>query len=196
MTDARPAPRPGGRSARVRSSVLTAAMELLAEAGYDAMELPDVARRAGVHPTTIYRRWGTKARLVGEAILEHETMPLSPTPDTGSLQRDLEQLLADGAALLRSAPVRALIGVLLADAFAPTPEVARARDRFWEAHRAEAAAIIARAAARGELPPSTDPELLIEMLIGPALVRMVLSGRPIDADLARSVAARVVAALG
>ena len=100
-------PRPGGRSARVRAAVLQATLELLAETGYDGAELPEVARRAGVHPTTIYRRWGTKSRLVGEAILER-SRPLSPTPDTGSLRTDLERLLLEGAGLVRTPAVRAL----------------------------------------------------------------------------------------
>src|SRR5688572_33420223 len=91
-----PRPRPGGRSARVRSAVLEATLELLAERGYDGAEVPEVARRAGVHPTTVYRRWGTKSRLVGEALLER-SRPLTPTPDTGSLRPDLGRLLVAGA---------------------------------------------------------------------------------------------------
>jgi hypothetical protein len=78
----------------------------------------------------------------------------------------------------------------------PRHRLGRARDRFWEAHRAEAAKIIARAAARGESSSGTDPDELIELLIGPALVRMIVSGRPLDATFASSVAAHVVAAFG
>src|SRR5688572_31365663 len=92
-------PRPGGRSARVRAAVLAATLELLAERGYEGAELPEIARRAGVHPTTVYRRWDTKAKLVGEALLE-QAATLSPTPDTGALRTDLERLLLDGAALV------------------------------------------------------------------------------------------------
>jgi AcrR family transcriptional regulator len=43
------------------------------------MQVPEIARRAGVHSTTIYRRWGSRSRLVGEALLERGR-PLSPTP--------------------------------------------------------------------------------------------------------------------
>src|SRR5215217_6240650 len=103
MTCQRPSaatrPRPGGRSARVRRAVLEAAAALLGERGYDGLELSDVARAAAVHPTTVYRRWGTKRRLVGELLLERG-QTLSPTPDTGSVVTDLEQLLRDGSAIL------------------------------------------------------------------------------------------------
>ncbi len=130
-------PRPGGRSARVRAAVLGATLALLAERGYEGVELPEVARRAGVHPTTVYRRWGTKAKVVGEALLER-SQTLSPTPDTGALRTDLERLLLDGAALVHTPAVRALFEVLLADSANGSEEVAEARDRFWAAHLDEA----------------------------------------------------------
>ena len=59
--------RPGGRSARVRSAVLAATLEVLVETGYDGMTVDAVAARAGVHKTTVYRRWPTKAALVAAA---------------------------------------------------------------------------------------------------------------------------------
>ena len=54
--------RPGGRSARVRAGVLAAARELVAEQGYEPVSIEQIAARAGVHKTTVYRRWPTKAR--------------------------------------------------------------------------------------------------------------------------------------
>jgi AcrR family transcriptional regulator len=50
--------RPGGRSARVRAAAIAATLAELAETGYSALSLENVARRAGVHKTTLYRRWG------------------------------------------------------------------------------------------------------------------------------------------
>ena len=180
-------PRPGGRSARVRAAVLQATLELLAQTGYNGAELPEVARRAGVHPTTLYRRWGTKSRLVGEALLER-SRPLSPTPDSGSLRTDLERLLLEGAGLVRTPAVRALFEVLLAGSADPSTEVAAARDRFWAAHLEEARGIVERAIARSELPAGTDPAALVDLVIGPALLRLVLMGQDLDpVDLSRIV---------
>jgi AcrR family transcriptional regulator len=187
-------PRPGGRSARVRAAVVEAALELLAERGYDGAELPEVARRAGVHPTTVYRRWGTKSRLVGEALLER-SRPLSPTPDTGSLRTDLEQLLLEGAGLVRTPAVRALFEVLLAGSAGPSPEVAAARDRFWAAHLNEARGIVERAVARSELPAATDPGALVDIVIGPALLRLVLMGQDLEPVELSRIVDRAIAAL-
>lgn len=200
MTQIRPPPeacgrrRPGGRSARVRSAVLTATLELLAEGGFDGVELPEIARRAGVHPTTVYRRWGTKSQLVGEALLER-SRPLSPTPDTGSLRGDLERLLLEGAALVRTPPVRALFEVLLAGSADPSREVVAARDRFWAAHLHEARGIVQRAVTRSELPARTDAAALVDLVIGPALLRLVLMGQDLHAADAAAIVDRATAAL-
>lgn len=178
----------------MRSAVLAAVLELLEERGFDQMELPEVARRAAVHPTTVYRRWGTKARLVGEALLER-ARPLSPTPDTGSLRTDLERLLGEGAALLQTPPVLGLFEVLLGQRTHPSPEVLRARDRFWAAHLEEVRSIVGRALARSEIPPDTDPLALVELVIGPALVRALLMGRGLSPADGEAIVARALAAL-
>ena len=186
--------RPGGRSARVRSAVLAATRDLLAERGFEGTELPEVARRAGVHSTTVYRRWGTKARLVGEALLD-QAATLTPTPDTGALRTDLERLLVDGASLVRTPAVRALFEVLLTESTDPSPEIARARDRFWAAHLDEARTIVERAIARSELPRGTEPTALVELLIGPALLRTMLMGRDLGACDAAEIVTRAISAL-
>src|SRR6266511_5046821 len=83
-----PARRPGGRSARVRSDAIAATLAELAERGYAALSLESIARRAGVHKTTLYRRWGTREELVLEAMLARAGEHIS-VPDTGSLRGDL-----------------------------------------------------------------------------------------------------------
>jgi AcrR family transcriptional regulator len=191
----RPRPRPGGRSARVRSAVLLATAELLAEGGYDNLEVPVVARRAGVHPTTVYRRWPAKAQLVGEALLER-SRPLTPTPDTGSLATDLEQLLFDGVALVHTPAVRALFQMLMSEGADATPDIAAARDRFWAAHHAEAAVIVDRAMRRSELPHGTDPAALIDLVIGPVLLRLLLMGQRLEDGDVAEIVARAITGLG
>lgn len=192
--------RPGGRSARVRAAVLAATLDVLAEHGFDGLELPEVALRAGVHATSIYRRWQSRARLVGEALLERGR-PLSQTPDTGALRTDLEQLLLEGGALLRMPPVQALFEILLTQSEhptptpTPTPEIVRARDRFFNAHLVEAHTIVNRAVARSELPAGADPAALVELVIGPALLRALFMGRSLDAEAVARIARQAASAL-
>ncbi len=174
--------------------MLSATADLITEGGYELVEVSVVARRAGVHPTTIYRRWPTRAQLVGEALLER-SRTLSPTPDTGSLEADLTRLLRDGAALVRTPAVRAMFQVLLVGSTHPTPEVAAARDRFWAAHLIEARAIVARATARSELPAGTDPATLIDLTVGPALLRLLLMGQELGEPEIGAIVVRAVASL-
>jgi AcrR family transcriptional regulator len=178
----------------VRSTVLGATLAVLAERGFDGLALPEVALRAGVNASTVYRRWGSKTRLVGEALLERG-QPLSPTPDTGALHSDLERLLVEGGALLRTPAVRALFEVLLAESGHPVHEIAQARDCFFTAHLAEARAIVERAVARSELPAGTDPGALIELVIGPAPLRSLFMGLELDPPAAAAIVARAEAAL-
>jgi AcrR family transcriptional regulator len=187
--------RPGGRSTRVRNQVLAAALEVLDRRGFEGMELPEVGRRAGVHPTTIYRRWQTKARLVGEALLER-SLPLTPTPDTGSLRGDLEQLLIDGAALVGTPAVRALLEVLLDQGPEAGAELIEARDRFWIAHLREVRSILDRAVARRELIRAPDPIVVIDLLIGPALVRFLLAGSGLATTEREHLVQRAVRVVG
>ncbi|MET0937449.1 MAG: TetR/AcrR family transcriptional regulator [Luteibacter sp.] len=81
-------PRPGGRSARVQAAVHRATTELLALHGRAALTVPTIAARAGVTPSTIYRRWGELADLLADVAFER-MRPDSEPADTGSVAGDL-----------------------------------------------------------------------------------------------------------
>src|SRR5947209_9777507 len=90
----------GGRSARVRAAVLDATLAVLAEEG-DAFSIPHVAARAGVHETSIYRRWGSREALIADAVTSRIGAEI-PVPDTGSLRGDLVTLLENSIRFLGS----------------------------------------------------------------------------------------------
>lgn len=85
----RPMTRPGGRSARVQESVHAAVRALEAEQGRAALTVPLVAARAGVTPSTIYRRWGDLQELLSDVAVER-LRPEAPPADHGALRTDLE----------------------------------------------------------------------------------------------------------
>ncbi len=180
------AQRPGGRAARVRSVVLKTTAEMLAEVGYDEMSVEEVATRAGVHKTTVYRRWSTKSALIADAIRvsSQENVPI---PDTGSLRGDLQALARSVAATIGSTD-GARRSRSLAAAGTMSEELAADMHAFWAERLSASGTVIDRAIARGELPASCDPNLIIETLIGPLWVRLLLTGEPITADLADRVA--------
>src|SRR5262245_29595150 len=80
--------RPGGRTARVRAAVLRAAGDTLARQGFGHLDLAEVAHRARVGKTTVYRRWGTPTGLVADLLADMAEQSL-PRSDTGSLAGDL-----------------------------------------------------------------------------------------------------------
>jgi AcrR family transcriptional regulator len=183
--------RPGGRSARVREAVLAATVEVLAEDGYAGLGVEAVAARAGVHKTTVYRRWPTRAELVADALRERSERYV-PVPDTGTLAGDLRALARAVAANIGSASGAAMARTLVAAA-ATSSEVAETAAEFWDERLRLTGVIVERAIARGELPEGTDPNLVIETVIGPLYVRLLLTGERIDAAFAARAAALVAA---
>ncbi len=177
--------RPGGRAERVRHAVLAAASELLTEVGYDGMSVDAVAARAGVHKTTVYRRWPTKAELVADAAALHSAAAV-PIPDTGTVVGDLQVLAREVVANIGS-EAGARRSRSIAAAAATSDQLAEAMHGFWAHRLAVSSEIVERAIQRGELPPSADANLIIETVIGPLWVRLLLTGEPITDDFADQV---------
>ena len=183
--------RPGGRAARVRDAVLVATAELLAATPYDALRIEDVAVRAGVNKTTVYRRWPDKAALVADAARARSASAV-PVPDTGSLVGDLVafgQAVADNL----SSDIGGRLTRTLVTAAATSAEVADEAPRFLQERLGGASAMIERAVARNEIAPGLDASLLIETLIGPLFVRLLVTGEPITRAVAEQVAVLVAA---
>lgn len=189
---AAPRPRPGGRSARVVADVHAATLALLAEVGYESLQLSDVAKRAQVNKTTVYRRWPTKAALVAD-LLTNFTRAAVATPDTGSLQGDLEQLLRDVVTALANRAVRAVLYGTLTGAD-DSEDVRCAQARFWEERFRLSGAIVDRAVTRGEIPPGTDPRALLETATGPVYFRALFTADAVTPEYLRDTAQRAVRA--
>jgi AcrR family transcriptional regulator len=170
----------------VRSSVLEAALEELATGGVGAFSIEGVAKRAGVHKTTLYRRWGTRENLLLDALLEQGRERV-PIPDTGSLRDDLvaygEAIVASLGLPTTEAAVRAIASI--GDPDAPLAQAAR---RFWSARVELAGAMVERAIARGELPPETDAPVVVEALLGPIYFRLLMSREALDKRFVRDLA--------
>ena len=181
--------RPGGRAERVRSSVLKAVFELLVEEGFERLSIEKVANRAGVHKTTVYRRWSTKAELVLDTARATSRQNV-PIPDTGSFHGDLAELARSVASNIGTEP-RTQIARSIVAASVASEELTSSMHTFWAEGLSVTIPVVERAINRGELPASTDANLIIETLIGPMWVRLLLTGETIDDDLADRVAALV-----
>ena len=161
------------RSDRARTAILDATAELIADVGYRKLSIEAIAARAGVGKATIYRRWKSKAALVAEAI---GTIAVTPdVPDTGSVHGDFEAV--SSAAVDRMAPEAfRVLPRLMADA-GDDPELLEAlKQALLRPRRAAIAEILRRGMARGELRTDLDVDLVSDMLIGPMIARVLMSG--------------------
>lgn len=183
--------RPGGRSARVRAAVLTAARGLLAD-GYAELTVERIAQAAGVNKTSVYRRWTDLEGVLGDLLSEYAS-EVVPIPDTGDLGTDLEEL-----ALLVRGGMTGEPGELITALATSAPRNPRAAQvvRGFLAERFRLAeAVVDHAIARGDLPQGTDARAAIEVLGAPLFLRLLVVDEPLDEEFVRRTAAATTAAL-
>ncbi|GAB2736057.1 TetR/AcrR family transcriptional regulator [Streptomyces bullii] len=168
--------RPGGRTARVRAAVLRAAGDVLAEQGFAHLDLADVARRAEVGKTTVYRRWGSVTGLVADLLADMAEQSLHRT-QTGSVLGDLranadlvQRTLADPR---QGALFRAVIAAAACDA-----RTAEALRRFYDVRIAEWAPCVEEGVVRGELPSGTDAAAVVRAVSAPLYYALLTTGTP------------------
>lgn len=181
-----PIRRPGGRTARVRAAVHRAVLDLLGDHDWDQLSLPLVAQRAGVHPATLYRRWGTVPALLDDVVTE-QLSRASAVPDTGSLRGDLERYAVQAAQ-----DVAGPLGIvfLRAAMLATRSDQARPPHPYMTRRGAQLQEMLDRAAARGETPPTLVE--LLEVVLAPLYFHALFFNRPADADHARTLVGRLL----
>ncbi|NVO16796.1 MAG: TetR/AcrR family transcriptional regulator [Rhodoplanes sp.] len=160
--------RPGGRSARVQTSVHQAVKDLLGEVERSELTIPAVAARAGVTPSTIYRRWGTLQDLLADVAVER-LRPDGEPADTGSARGDLDAWLEQFVDEMASAPGRAMTRDVLACTAGAAPQCSAFTRRQIET-------IAARAAARGE--PAVDIDAVMDHVVAPIVYRIMFDESP------------------
>jgi AcrR family transcriptional regulator len=171
------------RGEHVRQTVLAAAFEELAANGFDGATVAGVAKRSGVHETTVYRRWVTRENLFLAALLERSADAI-PVPDTGSTRRDLLAIVRGIIAYVLSPEGRA---VLRAATLPVDDTYADAREAFWARRLDALSPVVARGIERGDLRADIDARLLLEMLVAPIHGRLLLTGEPVNDDLAEQL---------
>ncbi|AQZ66415.1 Transcriptional regulator, TetR family [[Actinomadura] parvosata subsp. kistnae] len=164
-TRSKPAIRPGGRSARVQQAVHAAVRELEAEQGRAALTVPAIAARAGVTPSTIYRRWGDLHELLSDVAVER-LRPESPPDDHGDLRADLSAWATQFLDEMGSATGRAY----LRDALLGDPDGSNAGQcSAYAADQVEV--VLERARRRGE--PAPGVETVMDHLVAPMIYRIL-----------------------
>lgn len=181
-----------GRGPKVRAAVHAATLAELVDKGYAALTVDNVAQRAGVHKTTVYRRWADRESLVVDALSEHIAADV-PVPDTGAVETDLRELARSLVSTMTSPGGQAVLAAMFSDAVR-LPEIADARRRVFNDRFRRAEPVIARAIERGDLPADADSEEVLKALAAPIYFRLLISTEPVDEATADHAAALALAA--
>ncbi|MFF6997385.1 TetR/AcrR family transcriptional regulator [Streptomyces sp. NPDC008313] len=187
------APRTGRpRSAAADAAILEATRAALVELGWSRLTLGDVATRAGVAKTTLYRRWAGKNELVVDAVaVLFDELEL---PDLGSLAADIEGVVHQFAAILDRPEAKTALMAVVAEATRDAPLRERIRTSIVERQKRLVVEGRARATARGELPEERDADsaartadLIFDVVAGAVVHRTLVSAEPADPEWVRGL---------
>lgn len=176
--------RPGGRSAIVRTKVLSAAAEVILAKGPENVTIPEVAQLAGVAVTSLYRRWGGVNALLLDVAAERLATRW-PLPNEGTIEQDLKIWAVRIASGLNTQDEASFLRTLLLT-WNASPDV---RATALAARVADIETMLQRGSNRGERIPSLDD--IIDHLLAPLYMRSLL-GRPIDEAFASDLVERLL----
>ncbi len=188
MDEQQPARRPGGRSARVRDAVHQAVTDLVAERGYGNFTVGEVAARAGVADTSVYRRWGNLETLLVDVTLARLAQQ-SPIPDTGTLDGDLRAFAANVAREITGPDGPAVPRLIIALSTAG-PAGLQARETFFAQRNGQLQAMLDRAQIRGERPPGILA--ILDHILAPMYIRVLFGLDPVTPAYAGSLVDRLL----
>ncbi|MFV0133568.1 TetR/AcrR family transcriptional regulator [Streptomyces sp. HMX87] len=189
------------RSAAADAAILAATRAALVELGWSKLTLSDVAMRAGVAKTTLYRRWAGKNQLVVDAVAElFDELEL---PDTGSLAADIEGVVLQFAAILARPEAKSGLMAVVAESTRDDALRERIRESIVERQKRLVVQGRARAQARGELPAESDAaeaartaDLVFDVVAGAVVHRTLVSAEPADEEWVRGFTRVLLTGLG
>ena len=149
------------------AAVHQAVVDLVAEDGAEQLTIPAVAARAGVNPTSVYRRWGDLNTLLAD-VATSRLSPHDPPPDRGALRQDLLEWAEATRAHITTPEALALLRCSVGRAATesgPSPRMA--------AREQQLVTLLGRAEARGEPVPTLHQAL--DHLLAPLYFRAILN---------------------
>lgn len=163
--------------------ILEAAIDVLAETGFDGMTIDMVAARAKAGKATIYRRWPSKADLVLDAVacMKAGEIDFERLPDTGTLRGDLVAMIRPRSIEDAERKLRIMAGLF--GMISSSPELAEAAHAaIVEPRVAVNRMFLRRAIDRGEISPDCDVEMLANLTPAMAAFRVLMQKKPVDAE--------------
>jgi len=178
------------RSDEVDKAILRATSELLSERGLDAMTIEDVAARAGVGKSSIYRRWPTKGTLALDAFL-NDFLAQQPPVNDGTLKGDLQEALTLWSSAVVGTPTGRALVALVAEAQHDHVLAQGWIERVMTPVREQHRTMVVRAIERGEIPADSDIDVIMDLLYGAAYHRLLQGHLSITPEFIELVARMV-----
>jgi AcrR family transcriptional regulator len=176
---------PGASLTSREQELLAVTLQVLSETGYDKLTVDQVVARAHASKTTVYRRWPSKAELVGAAFAYRTRGEFGMPPDTGTLRGDL-LALAEMIAGVAGEYGRVIAGILAAGERSPRLRELLAKDLYDE-RRDQVQGVLRRAAARGEIAQQAISDGLWDVLPAYILFRTLIDERPVPPATLRAL---------
>jgi AcrR family transcriptional regulator len=175
------------------ADILDAALDVLAEEGFDGMTIDMVAARAKAGKATLYRRWPSKTELVIDAVacMKNSDLNLDDLPDTGTLRGDLVAMIKPPTIRDAERKLRVMAGLI--SLIARNPELAEAARVAVIAPRAAInRTFLQRAIDRGEISPDVDIAMVSN--ISPSMVtyRTMMLAKPVDREFLISLIDKII----
>ena len=170
------------RGAELEQAIHSAVLDLIGRRGAAAVTMEAVAVAAGTSKPVLYRRWPDSQALVRDTLLQMATTAI-PHTDTGSFRGDMLAMLRGWVTLFTgpTAPVlRAVIAAMTHDEVL----MAAFRNDVIGWRKQEMAEMLTRAVARGEVRPEVPMDILRELAQSVLWHRLLVTGDPVDDDLA------------
>ena len=167
--------RPGGRTAETSDRIAAAVVDLLVEQGAEECTFTNVAEKAGVERSTLYRRYDNRWAMISEALFAFHAVDFA-VDATGDFRADMTDHLHKVAESLESTTGRAMV---VAAAIARV-ERSPAGGQYWRNRREQLQPIVDAAVESGQLRPGIDPDELFAASDGPLFFRLLIACAPID----------------
>jgi AcrR family transcriptional regulator len=179
------------RSEEARQAVLQAVDNLLVERGFAGLTIEGIAARAGVAKQTIYRWWPSKTEILMDAFSGDAAQHLEPS-DSGDLAEDVRLHLRNLAEFLTDSDAGAVFRALAGQAQHDPDVAARLRADHLGKLRERDRLPLMRALERGDLPPGTDVDFVVDQLVGPVYYRVLVTGEPVPEEFTDQLVAQVL----
>ena len=170
------------RSEESEEAILAATIELLSQKTLRDISIEEIARKANVGKTTIYKWWPSKAYVALDAFLR-KINRMVPMPDTGSVRGDILEQCRSLITYYKS-PAGRILGQFVTESGSDKEFASLFRERFLKPRREAAGVIFDRGIQRGEIDRNVNRELVLDMIYGPTIFRLFVGHASLDDRLA------------